>query len=599
MSQPEKHENEKTRDSVSQVPKNSPDSYGTVIPPHHRKQFDSAVTFDEYYHYAQLTRTEEDNTTTPETGILSILIPPKSDGGVKQTQENVSQDASALNTSDPATRMTITEEEWTNASRALRTATRGAIFYLITTDILGPFGLPYAMASVGWGPGVALYTVFAVMAGYSGYLLYDTFLGLDSYQFPLRSFGEMGFRLYGQWARHLFNILQGIQLVLNVGLIVISNGEALSQAAQFKLCFIICCLIWALVGFFLGQIRTLQKFGWLANAAVWCNIICIIITMVGAAHSPPNYAGASQAAGAGIASGFTNGTETLVDPLADGSYLPVQTTGGLPDPSDFSASVSGAMQSVFAYGGSMVFPEFMAEMKRPKDFLFGMWAAQAFIYFVYMLYGLFMYGYQGQYSINPTYLGISDYAIQTAGNVFAMISGVIACTLYGNLGLKVLYTNIMEGIFHLPPLTAKTGKMLWIALIPIYWAIAFVIAAGIPSFSNLTSVVAAFCILQFTYTFPPMLATLFWVKKYAISEGEGFNPATGAVVHHDHGLKRFARSFRSMGGKRVFFSVFNVFYFLGALALAGLGAYSAITGLMEAYAGSVTTSFTCKSPLDG
>ena len=84
----------------------------------------------------------------------------------------------------------------------------------------------------------------------------------------------------------------------------------------------------------------------------------------------------------------------------------------------------------------MVFPEFMAEMKRPKDFLTGMWAAQAFIFFCYMLYGLFMYGYQGQYTINPSYLGVSRYSIQTAGNVFAMISGVIAAGLYGNIGIK-------------------------------------------------------------------------------------------------------------------------------------------------------------------
>lgn len=435
MSQQEEFGDEKTGDSVTQV-QDKPLAYGNTIRPHHREPHDSKVTFEEYHHYAKLTRAEEDNSTTPETGFMSIIFPSKNDGGVQQTEENATRDASAMNTSDRATRLTITDEEWTNASRALRTASRGAIFYLITTDILGPFGLPYAFASMGWGPGIALYTVFAGLAGYSGYLLYDTFLGLDSYQFPLRSFGDMGFRLYGHWIRHLFNILQSIQLVLNVGLIVISNGEALSQAAQFKLCFIVCCLIWALIGFFLGQIRTLQKFGWLANAAVWFNLLCIFVTMGGAAHSPPNYAGASQAAGAGISSGFNNGTATLVSPLADGSFQPVKTSGGLPDPGSFGASVSGAMQAVFAYGGSMVFPEFMAEMKRPKDFLTGMWAAQAFIYFVYMLYGLFMYGYQGQYSINPTYLGISKYSVQTAGNVFAMLSGVIAAALYGNIGVK-------------------------------------------------------------------------------------------------------------------------------------------------------------------
>jgi hypothetical protein len=80
----------------------------------------------------------------------------------------------------------------------------------------------------------------------------------------------------------------------------------------------------------------------------------------------------------------------------------------------------------------------MAEMKRPKDFLTAMWFAQAFIYFWYMFYGLFLYGYQGQYVVNPSYLGIGSYGLQTTGNVFAMVSAVIAAALYGNIGVKGL-----------------------------------------------------------------------------------------------------------------------------------------------------------------
>lgn len=38
-------------------------------------------------------------------------------------------------------RINITDAEWTNANRAFRTATWAACFYLITTDILGPFGV--------------------------------------------------------------------------------------------------------------------------------------------------------------------------------------------------------------------------------------------------------------------------------------------------------------------------------------------------------------------------------------------------------------------------------------------------------------------------
>ncbi|KAJ7269016.1 putative amino acid transporter [Mycena rebaudengoi] len=541
------------------------------IPPHARGLHDPDITFEEYYYYAQLTR--QRRIRRQLRGMKPICFPLSFPPNHKAASDTV-----------------ISDEEWTNASRALRTATRGAAFYLITTDILGPFGLPYAFATMGWGPGVALYTVFAGLAGYSGYLLWDIFLGLDSYQFPVLSFGDLGYRLYGPYMRYLFNFLQGIQLLLNVGIIVISNGEALSQATKFKLCFIVCCLIWAIVGFFMGQIRTLQKFGWLANVAVWINLICMFITMGTAAHTAPNFAGAGASAGATIAGG------ALVTPNAQGVFPPVQTSGGIPDTGSFVASVSGAMQAIFAYGGSMVFPEFMAEMRRPKDFLTAMWAAQAFIYFWYMFYGLFMYGFQGQYVINPSYLGIGPYNLQTAGNVFAMVSAVIAAALYGNIGIKVIYNNVFVEVFRAPGLNTTAGRWAWACLIPLYWAIAFVLAAGIPNFAGLTSVVAAFCILHFTYTFPPMLSVMFWMKRHALQEGEGYHPTTGQTVRHDSGFKRMARGFMA---RRWWVNVANIIYMLGALALGGLGAYSSIIVLTDAFKSNRMTSFVCKSPLDG
>lgn len=165
--------------------------------------------------------------------------------------------------------------------------------------------------------------------------------------------------------------------------------------------------------------------------------------------------------------------------------------------------------------------------------------------------------------------------------------------------MLVVYNNIFVELFHAPPLTTSPGKWAWVGLTPIYWAIAFVLAAGIPNFSGLTSVVAAFCILQFTYTFPPLLTTLFWIKKAALRDGEGFDPATGVTVRHDGGVKRLVRGFFNQGPKHLAFSLFNIVYFFGALALAGLGAYSAITSLQEAYRSSTTTSFVCTSPLEG
>ena len=151
-------------------------------------------------------------------------------------------------------------------------------------------------------------------------------------------------------------------------------------------------------------------------------------------------------------------------------------------------------------------------------------------------------------------------------------------------------------MFRAPPLTTKPGKIMWVGLIPIYWSIAFIIAAGIPDFIGLTSVVAAFCILHFTYTFPPILAVAYMCQKNAMRADEGFDPATGEVRRSDSGFKRIMRGFMA---DRWWMNVWNVFYCLGALALAGLGAYAAIENLKAAFASGASNSYVCKSPLEG
>lgn len=79
-------------------------------------------------------------------------------------------------------------------------------------------------------------------------------------------------------------------------------------------------------------------------------------------------------------------------------------------------AINGLLSGVLAFAGLQLFIEFMAEMRRPRDFLKGMFVAQAVIYTVYVVYGSFMYYYQGQYTFNPAYLGVSNYAWQTAGS---------------------------------------------------------------------------------------------------------------------------------------------------------------------------------------
>jgi hypothetical protein len=83
--------------------------------------------------------------------------------------------------------------------------------------------------------GIAFYTIFGFMAGYSGYLIWRVFLGIDSYEFPARNYGDLGFRTWGTTARYVTNICQALGLLLLLGQVTIQFGQNISQVSKFKL----------------------------------------------------------------------------------------------------------------------------------------------------------------------------------------------------------------------------------------------------------------------------------------------------------------------------------------------------------------------------
>ncbi|KAI1661849.1 transmembrane amino acid transporter protein-domain-containing protein [Daldinia decipiens] len=480
----------------------------------------------------------------------------------------------------------ITEAQRQTANRALRTASWGTVFYLITTDILGPTGAPWAFAQLGYGPGVALYSVFGAMSYYSGWILWKVFCGLDSDRYPIRGYGDFFFRMFGSWARHFVNLAQALQLLLTVSVIILSNGQSISQISRGSsgesqgICFVACMIIFMAAGFILGQIRTLQRLGWLANLAVWLNVTLVLLCMVSVMYGP-NYAAVEASFG-----------------LPPG--MPIQKYAGTPPPGmatggvGFVASLNGLNVAVYAYGGAMLFAALLAEMRHPLDFWKSLIVAEIFIYGMYIFFGIFMYSYQGQYTYNPSVQGIAAYGMQTAGNVLSLISNLIAAVLYSNIGLKVVYIEVFHELLGFPELTTRSGKIWWAALIPLYWAIAFIIAATVPQFSYIVGLVGALFILSFTYTFPAWLAVGYWVKKDAMIEGEErFDPATGTYNYVDHGWKRWRRGFM----RKPLFNAFNIFYFLGALVTCALGCYSSIVSLRLAFQSNIATSLSCTPPL--
>lgn len=138
--------------------------------PAHTKLHDTSVTIEEYMHYAAITRADDRHVDSPHTddalkvaGLKSLNPFAKKREATVATNTELTEKAATAESS-PDGRFVITEEEYIKASRAVRTATWGAVFFLITTDILGPFSTAWAFRQMGYGPGAVLYTIFAGFA---------------------------------------------------------------------------------------------------------------------------------------------------------------------------------------------------------------------------------------------------------------------------------------------------------------------------------------------------------------------------------------------------------------------------------------------------
>ncbi|CAR29354.1 ZYRO0G06710p [Zygosaccharomyces rouxii] len=478
-----------------------------------------------------------------------------------------------------------------DSQRMMRIAKAYSVFFLITTDILGPSNAPNAISQMGYVPGVILYVVFGIAAACGGWLLNHCFCKVDSNNYPIRTFSDLASRVVAPWFRYPFGLLQFIQMILNCGLLLLSTAQAVSQMlivnrGKDNFCFTVDILVWALLCMIAGQISSLGKFAHIANSAVWMNIAICICTMVGVAVGGPYY-GIFQQYGKGPPYYYPDTFNPL--PIVKHAIAP----GSLGD------RIAGMNNMVFAWGGATIFCEVMAEMKRPMDFWKGMLCAQSLILVVYLFYGLFVYTYNGQFCYVTANQAIASVGLQNAGNVLTIVSGLIAMVLYGNVAIKVIYQGFLVADLGFPHLTTRKGTIAWGLFVIAYWAVAYILGTAIPSISALVQIVGAFCILNFSYTFPFLFGFCLLCRQDA-SLADKFDLKTLTVEKADsylRNLSRWKRAIAHGGTRRILIKCSLFLLFLASLATCGLCSYSAITGAIQAYQTNTAHAFTCTSPV--
>ena len=456
------------------------------------------------------------------------------------------------------------------------------IFYLITTDILGWAQTPYVFANAGYNAAIGVFVLFGLAAMCSSLMIWKTFLGLDSSRFPMLSFGDPFFRLFGPRARTFINVTQAFQMFCTVAVILQGNSQIISQVNGGHICYIAVGIISVVIGIATVGLRQLKHIGFLANFAVWINIVSFIIILVCA----PKY---------GADPTYALQTTLLKNPDPVKVFWSVPPAEYQQQTVDlFAAQFNGIDSIVYAYSGALLFIAFLSEMRHPMDFWKGALLAQLFIMVVYLIFGAVVYTFIGQYSVSTISQSVHPESVQVASNILALITAFLAVFMYFNVGMKVVYLHIGQEIFGLPPVSSKKGYWYWLILGPMYWILAWVFSMSVPNFAGLTGLVGGLLSINFTYSIPAIMYVGFVVQQAAALPGEGFDPHTGVTTRNDHGIKRWIRGFR----KTWYLSIPAVLFAMGGLASSGMGSWAAIEGLIEVFGpgGTIQTSWGCAAP---
>jgi hypothetical protein len=113
--------------------------------------YDTKVSLEEYMYYAEISRSLEASMKIDPHPVETFVRQAFGRGPIEPETAIVTAPP-IINEKDTKTAIddvqirdtyvVISQEEWDQASRACRTATWSAVFYLVTTDIMGPYSVP-------------------------------------------------------------------------------------------------------------------------------------------------------------------------------------------------------------------------------------------------------------------------------------------------------------------------------------------------------------------------------------------------------------------------------------------------------------------------
>ncbi|RAL04236.1 putative amino acid transporter [Aspergillus ibericus CBS 121593] len=335
------------------------------------------------------------------------------------------------------------------------------MFMIAESVSLGVLSLPATMTALGLVPSLILIIGLGILALYTGYVI-GQFRERHPYIHNLADAGEI---LMGAFGRELFGLGQILFSIFIMGSHIVTFTVMMNTITDHGTCSIVFSIVAFVICLVLSLPRTIKNLTYISTASFLSIFSAVMITMIGV--------GVQYKGGENIS-------------------ITTDTT--------LYTAFSGVTQIMFAYCAHVAFFGLIAEMEEPKDFPKALCLLQAFEICLYVVAAIVIYYYVGNGVASPA-LGSAGPVLKKVAYGMAIPTIIGAGVVNGHVGLKYIYVRLFRnsGRMHKND-WISVGS--WLAIGVTCWVIAWIIAEGIPSFSNLVSLISSLFASWFSFGLP-------------------------------------------------------------------------------------------------
>ncbi|KAL6362268.1 hypothetical protein LRP88_04346 [Fusarium phalaenopsidis] len=325
---------------------------------------------------------------------------------------------------------------------------------------LGVLSLPSAFNTLGIIPGIICLLAIGIIITWS-----MDIIGVFKLNHPeVYGIDEAMFLIFGRVGRELVSIAFVLYLIFATGSGMLGISIGLNAVSTHAICTSAFVAIAAVATICFASIRTLSRISWLGVVGLICLLIAVfMVTIAVGVQDRPDAA------------------------PTEGPWKSDYKLVGNPS---FTEGMSAIGAFIFAYSGPPSFFALVGEMRDPRQYRRAMVTCQTVVTITYIIVAIVVYYYCGSYVASPA-LGSAGKTIKRIAYGIA-IPGLLASTSIGtHIVSKWFFVRILRDTKHLSSNTLVHWGT-WLGLIVAISITSYVIAAAVPVFNGLVSVIGSF-----------------------------------------------------------------------------------------------------------